>query len=101
MASAGSGTDLCFDHHKRAPYDNVFTDIDLGAGTRMWKSGGGADLGRQCGACGTFWNIRAKQPQKYPPGFGPPTLNLIAVQPGAKSLSETTGRSLAPHAHQP
>lgn len=94
VSAAGSGTDLCFDHHKRAPYDNVFTDIDLGAGTRMWKCGGGADLGRQCGAHGTFWNIRAKQPQKLPAGFGPPSLNLVAVQPSGPSLTEPAGRWL-------
>jgi hypothetical protein len=90
--SSGSGSDLCFDHHKRAPYENVFTDIDLGAGTRMWKCGGGADLGRQSGARGTFWNIRAKQAQKYPNGFGPPSMNLVGVQTKDESLTEPNGR---------
>ena len=92
VAASGSGIDLCFDHHKRAPYENVFTDIDLGAGTRMWHCGGGADLGRQCGARGTFWNIRARQPQQLPKDFGPPSLNLVGVQPKGKSLTEAAGR---------
>lgn len=94
VASSGSGTDLCFDHHKRAPYDNVFTDIDLGAGTRMWHCGGGADLGRNCGARGTFWNIRAKRPQPLPSAFGPPSINLVAVPSNEPSITEINGRWL-------
>lgn len=90
--SSGSGTDLCFDHHKRAPYENVFTDLDAGAGTRLWKCGGGANLGRQCGARGTFWNIRSKRPQSYPQGFGPASMNLVALETREKSVTETSGR---------
>lgn len=92
VASSGKGIDLCFDHHKRAPYENVFTDIDLGEGTRMWKSGGGADLGRHCAARGTFWNIRAKKNQKHPGNFGPPSMNLVAVQTEEESVTEENGR---------
>jgi hypothetical protein len=33
----GRGMDLSFDHHKRYPHANLFTDIDLGKGTRMYK----------------------------------------------------------------
>lgn len=91
VASQGSGIDLCLDHHKRAPYENVFTNIDLGAGTRMWKSGGGADLGRECAARGTFWNIRAAKPQKHPGGFGPPSINLVAVTTRDPSVTEADG----------
>jgi len=92
VACSGSGTDLSFDHHKRAPYDNVFTDIDLGAGTRMWKSGGGADLGRNCAAHGTFWNIRAAKRQKYPENFGPASMNLVALQTTETSVTEPNSR---------
>jgi hypothetical protein len=85
--------DLCFDHHERAPYDNLFTDIDAGAGTRLWHCGGGEALGKHCGARGTFWNIRAAQPQRYPPAnFGPPSMNLVAVQPGQLSERSAAGR---------
>lgn len=88
VISNGSGTDLCLDHHKRAPYENVFTNIDLGEGTRMWTSGGGENLGRNCGARGTFWNIRAKNPQKHPGGFGPPSINLVALKTQDPSLTD-------------
>ncbi len=80
VASNGRGEDLCFDHHKRAPFANLFTNLDLGSGGRMWKCGGGRSLGRNCGGGGTFWGIRAKKPQKHPGGFGPPSINLIGVK---------------------
>src|SRR6185369_1378683 len=87
------GLDLSFDHHKYAPYENLYTDIDAGAGTRLWNSGGGADLGKHCGARGTFWNIRAATPQRYPPAdFGPPSMNLVAVH--TLQPSETTPDNL-------
>jgi hypothetical protein len=104
VSSSGRGTDLAFDHHKRAPYDNVFTDIDLGKGSRMWKCGGGADLGRHCGAHGTFWNIRAKQAQKHPGEFGPPSLNLVAVETKEPSQTDIKGRwfeAISPDKIQP
>lgn len=76
----GRGVDLAFDHHKYANHANLFCDIDLGAGTRMFRSGGGADLGRHCGAWTTFWNIRAAQPQIWPQrGWSPDMINLIGV----------------------
>lgn len=92
VACSGSGVDLAFDHHKKAPYDNVFTDLDLGKGSRMWKSGGGADLGRHCGARGTFWNIRAKTPQTHPGAFGPASMNLVAVETRDRQTTEPKGR---------
>jgi len=87
----GHGVDLCFDHHVCAPYENLYTDIDAGAGTRLWKCGGGTDLGKHCGARGTFWNIRAKTPQKYPPAdFGPSSMNFIAIR--TTEPSDVAGR---------
>lgn len=104
VSSSGSGTDLSFDHHKRAPYDNVFSDIDLGTGSRMWMHGGGKDLGWPCGARGTFWNIRAKQAQNYPTDFGPPSINRVGVQTREKSVTDPAGRwfeVIAPERLQP
>jgi len=92
VAASGRGLDMSFDHHKRAPFDNLFTDIDIGEGKRMWKCGGGADLGRNCGARGTFWNIRAQKNQKYPNGFGPWSINLVGVKSDAPSVTTPKGR---------
>ncbi|HXE41471.1 MAG TPA: hypothetical protein VN516_00500, partial [Candidatus Baltobacteraceae bacterium] len=63
----GRGEDLCLDHHVCSPYENLFTDIDAGAGTRLWFCGGGVALGKKSGARETFWNIRTVNSQKLPP----------------------------------
>ena len=89
----GKGIDLCFDHHCRAPFENLFTDIDAGAGTRLWTCGGGDALGKHCAARGTFWNIRAARPQKLPPeNFGPVSMNFVALQTGLPSEKDLIGR---------
>ena len=81
VASSGKGVDLCFDHHRRAPYQNLYTDIDIGAGTRPWKCGGGGSLGKHCAARETFWNIRSKRPISLPPKrFAPAMLNFVGMQ---------------------
>jgi len=93
VIKGGRGADLCFDHHRRAPYENLFTDIDVGAGTRPWACGGGADLGKNCAARGTFWNIRAAQPLAYPPAsFGPWSMNLVAVQTAKPAETKIDGK---------
>ena len=97
VATSGKGVDLCFDHHKRFPHANLFTDIDIGAGTRMYRSGGGANLGRHTGAWSTFWNIRARQPQKWPPAaYGPDLLNLIGVETKEPAQLSENGKWFEP-----
>ena len=89
----GRGVDLCLDHHCRTPAENLFTDLDAGAGTRLWQCGGGDALGKHCGARGTFWNIRAARLQKYPPAaFGPSSMNLVALPTAAPSEMNPVGR---------
>jgi pectate lyase-like protein len=91
--SNGSGVDLNFDHHRRAPYENLYTDLDVGLGSRMWACGGGRSLGKHCGARGTFWGIRAQRPQKYPgPNFGPVSMNLVGIQTNQASIMSATGK---------
>jgi Pectate lyase superfamily protein len=93
VVANGRGVDLCFDHHERAPYENLFTDIDAGAGTHLWRCGGGAALGKHSGACETFWNIRAAKPQGYPPkDFGPASMNFVALQTDQPSEKNATNR---------
>ncbi|MFA6543414.1 MAG: glycosyl hydrolase family 28-related protein [Limisphaerales bacterium] len=89
----GRGVDLSLDHHRYAPYENLFTDLDAGAGQRLWKCGGGADLGKHCGARGTFWNIRSMQPLGYPPAdFGPSSMNFVALETTRSSEKKADGR---------
>ncbi|MCE9589952.1 MAG: hypothetical protein K8S99_05450 [Planctomycetes bacterium] len=93
VSSNGKGVDLCFDHHRHACSENLFVNLDIGAGTHLWRHGGGRDLGKACAARGTFWNIRAKQPQTYPPAsYGPPSMNFVAVQTVDPSVKEAAGK---------
>ncbi len=66
VISDGRGVDLCLDHHRMGPYENLWTNIDAGAGTRVWMSSGDGRYGIRCGARETFWNIRADRPQSWP-----------------------------------
>lgn len=92
VVSQGKGVDLCFDHHKRAPYEILFTDIDLGQGTRPWRSGGGGSLGKNAGARVTFWNLHAAGPLPEPPNsFGPWSMNLIGVNLGRPGSADPKG----------
>jgi hypothetical protein len=80
----GRGTDLALDHHRYAPHANLWTNLDAGAGTRLFRSGGGAQLGWHCGAWETFWNIRSERPQTWPPSgqeskWGCDLMNLVGL----------------------
>lgn len=74
------GTDLNLDHHKGGPFSNLFTDLDMGAATRAFNSGGAQGAGPHSGAFTTFWNLRsAGKPLVLPDaGFGP-ALNFVGV----------------------
>lgn len=92
VVADGKGKDLCFDHHKRAPYEILFSNIDLGKGTRPWKSGGGSNLGKNAGARVTFWNLRATGPLPEPPkSFAPDMINLVGVNLGAPEILNLEG----------
>ena len=105
VVSRGRGTDLSLDHHRHAPNENLFTELDAGAGTRLWKCGGGAALGKHCGARGTFWNIRSAKPLSYPPaGFGPTSMNLIGletIQPSETNEDDKWFEAIPPAQLQP
>ena len=95
--AAGRGVDLCFDHHKKAPHANLFTDIDCGLGGRIWMNGGGVDLGRPCGAWTVFWNLRAERRLAPPPaGFAPAGLVTAGldgpVEPRDLHAAQLAGR---------
>lgn len=89
----GSGPDMNFDHHKRAPYENLFCNIDAGEGSRLWQSSGGADLGKHSGARGTFWNIRTKAPVPYPPShFGPDSITMVGIKTRDRAITDPHGK---------
>ncbi len=84
----GRGVDLNMDHHREANYASLFSNLDCGAGTRPFNSGGSGDRGAHSGAYSTFWNIHAtgangvtksNRPLRLPPlDFGP-LLNFIGL----------------------
>jgi hypothetical protein len=89
----GRGEDLSLDHHKYAPYANLFANLDAGGGTQLWVCGGGAALGKNCAAWGTFWNIRADRPLRWPPSrFCPALTNIVGLTTDQPSVLEPEGR---------
>jgi hypothetical protein len=92
VVSRGRGVDLSFDHHKRYPHANLFTDIDLGEGLRLYRCGGGKELGRHSAAWTTFWNLRSRQPvAKFPPGFGPDLMNAVGLNSRDEAVLDEDG----------
>jgi len=60
----------------------------------MFRSGGGATLGRHSAGWETFWCIRAQHAQKWPDGWELDMMNLSAVPPGQESLPMPTNGGL-------
>ncbi len=79
----GSGADMSFDHHRKAPYENLYTEIDAGRGTDIWLSGGDLDAGPYSGARETLWNVKSNRPIPVP-SYGI-QMNLIGITTGEAS----------------
>jgi hypothetical protein len=77
--SKGRGVDLNMDHHREANYSSLFSQLDLGAGTRAFNSGGSSNRGPHAGAYNTYWNIRASGPLQLPAADFGPLLNFVSV----------------------
>ncbi|TWT82676.1 Pectate lyase superfamily protein [Planctomycetes bacterium CA13] len=95
VAASGRGIDLCFDHHCHAPHANLFTSIDLGKGSRMFQSGGGAALGRHAASWTTFWGIQSAKLQSWPKDWGPDQMNMVGVK-STEPASVGQGRWIEP-----
>lgn len=80
--SKGKGVDLNMDLHRMFPYATLFTEIDLGAGTTPFRSGGKLIRGPHSGAFTTFWNIWADNSftRHYDPQDFGPSLNYVGVR---------------------
>ncbi|KAL4433832.1 hypothetical protein ABPG75_000273 [Micractinium tetrahymenae] len=59
VLSNGTGVDLNIDNHRAGPHANLFSNLDFGANTRPFKSGGRKDRGAQTGRGSVFWNLQA------------------------------------------
>ncbi|MGQ9769262.1 MAG: glycosyl hydrolase family 28-related protein [Thermogutta sp.] len=101
---SGRGIDLCFDHHRWAPYENLFTDIDAGTGQRLFASSGGGMRGNHTAGGETFWCIRTQQPVRWPKSLGIDAINVVGVNlsdaveavPTLPSPAQLTGRWCEP-----
>lgn len=89
----GKGLNLSLDHHKKAPHENLFCNLDVGDGGDIWRCGGGSGLGKHCGARGTFWSIRARRDLHWPrAAFGPDSMNLVGLTTRDPSQTDPTGK---------
>jgi hypothetical protein len=75
--SNGTAADLAIDNHRHAPYENLFTQIDAGLGTRLWSSGGSRGQGKHTAAGAVFWNIKTKKDLTLPPPDFAPDGGLV------------------------
>lgn len=83
----GKGVDLNMDHHREANYSSLFSNLDCGAGTRPFNSGGSGNRGAHSGAYSTYWNIRASNPIELPPKDFGPLLNFVGLSPKSPGLT--------------
>ena len=85
---------------ENAPYENLFTDIDAGDGTRLFNSGGSPGTGNHSAAGSTFWNIRSKQEAVWPEDFQMDAMNFVALKMRGKDAKKPDGRWIeAIHLH--
>lgn len=60
----GKGTDICIDHHNHQVRNNLFTNLNVGIGTRLYTSGGN-DTPAGININETYWNITATNNLSY------------------------------------
>jgi hypothetical protein len=103
--SSGKGVNINLDHHRYVPYENLFTDIDVGIGNQLWvgsrdQDSGNADGGPPAAARATIWNLRASNAMASLPAW--PQLNVIGMTryPTQKS-GDTWVEQLDPQAISP
>ncbi len=75
--SNGRATDLAIDNHRHGPYENLFTQLDAGLGTRLWTSGGSSGQGKHAAAGAVFWNIKTKKDIAMPSADFAPDGGLV------------------------
>lgn len=77
--SNGRGLDLNMDHHREANYSSLFTNLDCGACTRPFDSGGSGNRGAHAGAYSTYWNVHGLGEVNLPKADFGPLLNFVGL----------------------
>ncbi|GBF90605.1 hypothetical protein Rsub_03177 [Raphidocelis subcapitata] len=68
----GYGFDLNLDHHRSAPYANMYTNLDVGLGSRVFEASGDVTWGTHTARFSTFHNFRSRLSFLLPDDeFGP------------------------------
>jgi hypothetical protein len=80
--SKGKGVDMNMDHHGRAPYGTLWTDLDLGRGTRAFDNGGASNRLPPTASYTTTWNLRGAQALDFPPTSYGPNMNFVSSSKG-------------------
>jgi hypothetical protein len=81
--SKGKGVDMNMDHHGRAPYGTLWTDLDLGRGSRAYDNGGAGNRLPPTASYTTSWNLRGTGNVEFPPGSYGPNMNFVGVGAGS------------------
>jgi hypothetical protein len=89
VVTKGYGVALSMDHHRAAPYTTLWTELNLGSGSRAWVSGGAGNRGPHTAAYDTLWNVQADNDLAFPDDDYGPRMNFVGFQ-----TSETPTSSL-------
>ena len=76
----GSGVDLNLDHHRGAPFGNLFSNLYLGKGTRPFASSGAYGRGAHAAAHNTYWNLLSENCWSRPSSDFGHSLNFAGAQ---------------------
>lgn len=90
----GSGRSVNLDHHRNGPYENLFSNLDVGNPKRLWRSSGRGDRGPHSGARTTAWNLTHSGGEvDYPnsPARMFPQLNIVGVSGYETSTGDDKG----------
>jgi len=102
--SDGSGRSINLDHHRSGPFENLFTNLDVGDPKRLWRSSGRGDRGPHSAARTTAWNIRhsggdVDEPNRIRRMF--PLINIIGIEGYAEKTDDLLGPWIEPNAKAP
>jgi len=103
--SNGRATDLAIDNHRHGPYENLFTQLDAGLGTRLWTSGGSTGEGKHAAAGAVFWNIKTKKDIAMPAADFAPDGGLVLAGLKLRARKSEVGKhhfeSISPGSLEP
>ncbi|MCX7047907.1 MAG: glycosyl hydrolase family 28-related protein [Candidatus Sumerlaeota bacterium] len=89
--SRGKAVNLCMDHHRWSPFENLFTDLDAGECKRLFSSSGGGNRGFHGAEGETFWNIRGRATVDWPKEFSD-VMNMVGVNLRGAAERSPTGK---------